>query len=216
MAFCLGYRDGFETIVGTNHFGTFTLTCLLLPLVVAAKGRIVTVSSSLHKRAQFSLDDLMGEKTRFGIGRNQYAPSSSSQAEINQHAEITSPYRYAVSKLLNLYMAYELHYKYSNRGITSVALHPGFVSTNLSRGASSFARKGDVIASFIFGKTVFQGAQTILYACLSDDVKSGGYYGDCKEEKSNPTSYNIEMASSVWEMSVIEITKRLPGFHRPV
>jgi hypothetical protein len=113
-------------------------------------------------------------------------------------------------------MAYEIHYKFKNRDVTSVAVHPGFVATNLGRGGTTFNRLSYNIAATILGKTVFQGAQTTIYAAIADDVKGGKYYGDCKEEKSSPASCNIGTAADVWELSVVEVTKRLPGYERPI
>jgi NAD(P)-dependent dehydrogenase (short-subunit alcohol dehydrogenase family) len=44
--------DGYELQFATNHLGHFLLTQLLMPLLDRAKqGRVVTVSSSAHKRA---------------------------------------------------------------------------------------------------------------------------------------------------------------------
>ena len=41
-------KDGLEQQIGTNHFGHFLLTVLLLPLVLQSRGRIVNVSSAAH------------------------------------------------------------------------------------------------------------------------------------------------------------------------
>ena len=43
-------EDGFESHIGTNHFGHFALTNLLLKkLAASAPSRVVTVSSVMHK-----------------------------------------------------------------------------------------------------------------------------------------------------------------------
>ena len=45
--------DGFELQLATNHFGPFLLTGLLLPrLAASGDGRVVTVSSQMHRAAR--------------------------------------------------------------------------------------------------------------------------------------------------------------------
>lgn len=47
--------DGFESLIGTNHLGHFTLTNLLLPKI---SERVVTISSMMHMLGHISLEDL--------------------------------------------------------------------------------------------------------------------------------------------------------------
>ena len=54
--------DGFELQFGTNHLGHFALTNLLLPRVT---GRVVTVSSSMHRVGRIDFDDLNWERRRY-------------------------------------------------------------------------------------------------------------------------------------------------------
>ncbi len=54
--------DGFELQFGTNHLGHFALTNLLLPHI---SGRVVTVSSSMHKVGRIDFDDLNWERRRY-------------------------------------------------------------------------------------------------------------------------------------------------------
>lgn len=60
-------EDGFETNFGVNHLGHFLLTSLLLDEVKKAKGRIVNVSSDLHKKGKINWDDLNSEKKWNGM-----------------------------------------------------------------------------------------------------------------------------------------------------
>src|SRR6201996_7612408 len=54
--------DGFELQFGTNHLGHFALTNLLLPNIT---GRVVTVSSSMHRAGRIDFDDLNWEHRRY-------------------------------------------------------------------------------------------------------------------------------------------------------
>ena len=51
-------KDDFELQLGTNHLGHFLLTGLLIDLVEAAKGRVVTVSSIAHLPGVINFDDM--------------------------------------------------------------------------------------------------------------------------------------------------------------
>src|SRR5439155_25554940 len=97
--------DGFEAHIGVNHLGHFALTQLLLAHIT---GRVVTVSSDLHKRAKLDVDDLNWERRRFeGV-----------QA-------------YSDSKLANLLFTHELQRRLSASGrpVLSLAAHPGLSAT---------------------------------------------------------------------------------------
>ncbi len=105
-------KDGLESQIGTNHFGHFLLTVLLLPLITS-NGRIINHSSSAHQFAatNFTFNDLLSEKS--------YDPWTA----------------YGNSKSANLLFTYELNKRLSHskddRNIISIAVHPGYTSTNL-------------------------------------------------------------------------------------
>ena len=51
-------QDGFEIQIGTNHFGHFELTRLLVPQLAAAEGaRLVILSSGGHVMGDVDFDD---------------------------------------------------------------------------------------------------------------------------------------------------------------
>ena len=99
--------DGFELQIGTNHLGHFALTNLLLPHIT---GRIVTVTSDLHKIGKINVGDLNWENRK-------YKPLSA----------------YCQSKLANVLFTVELQRRLTSSGsaVRAVAAHPGVAETNL-------------------------------------------------------------------------------------
>ncbi|MEN8719202.1 MAG: oxidoreductase, partial [Oceanococcaceae bacterium] len=98
-------KDGFEMQIGTNHFGHFALTGLLLPQLQAAPAaRVVSVASMAHRwTRRMNLDDPNFQNSRY----NKWDA-------------------YGKSKLANLLFMFELNRKLQAAGapITSVAAHP--------------------------------------------------------------------------------------------
>ncbi len=105
--------DGFELQFGTNHLGHFALTNLLLPRIT---GRVVTVSSALHRSGRIDFEDLNWERRRYRAGA-----------------------AYSQSKLANLLFTAELQRRLQCRGspLLSTAAHPGYAATNLQSHAGN-------------------------------------------------------------------------------
>ena len=107
-------EDGLEMQIGTNHFGHFLLTNLLLPLL--RKGcqgtRVVTVSSLAHTSGKMHWDDI-----NFDKNISSYIPMRA----------------YGQSKLANVLFSNELAIREAENGINSYSLHPGVVATDLWR-----------------------------------------------------------------------------------
>ena len=90
--------------MGTNHFGHFLLTNLLLDkLKASAPSRIVVISSILHRNAgsQMDLNDLSQDNRRYDRYR-----------------------AYGYSKLCNVLMVKELAKQLEGSGVAVNALHP--------------------------------------------------------------------------------------------
>ncbi|MFT3873225.1 MAG: oxidoreductase [Nocardioides sp.] len=108
--------DGFESQLGTNHFGPFLLTGLLLPLLRTAgeaghDARVVTVSSQMHRATRS-------------------APLGDPRVE---HGHYLRWPEYAQSKLANLLFTFELDRRLREADIPvrALAAHPGFAGTHL-------------------------------------------------------------------------------------
>jgi len=184
-------KDGFETQIGTNHFGHFLLTNLLIPrLIEGAPSRVVSVASSAHTFSPIRWDDINWEKgpyTEFGA--------------------------YGQSKTANILFAVELNRRYKDKGVIANSLHPGYIQTELQRHMDEkvMASLGSLTGmaesmKFSFApKTAQQGAATSLYAALSPDVAEGGKFcDDCEISVDPPAqSYALdpEEAKKLWTLS---------------
>jgi NAD(P)-dependent dehydrogenase (short-subunit alcohol dehydrogenase family) len=150
-------ESGFELAFGTNHVGPFLLTDLLLDrLRQSAPARIVTVASKAHYDAPgIDFDDVRRPTGSF-TGRREYA----------------------VSKLANVLHAQELARRLDGSGVSTYALHPGVIASDIWRRVPwpvrpLMTRRMD---------SPEQGARTSLYCATSPEVagESGLYYDDCR------------------------------------
>jgi len=176
--------EGFEMQIGTNHFGHFLLTNLLLPQLkkAAPNARIVNVSSLAHTRGQMQWDDINWEKT----------PYNAIQA-------------YGQSKLANILFTKELARKGEGSGVNAYALHPGVINTELGRHLKDTFGPMVLIwkLAMPFIKTPESGANTTIYCAVDESIAdhNGRYYSDCKEKQTAPQAENIEDAKKLWEVS---------------
>jgi NAD(P)-dependent dehydrogenase (short-subunit alcohol dehydrogenase family) len=157
-------KDGFELQIGTNHLGHFAWTAGLWPLLDASAARVVTVASSAHATAAtVDLDSLTPEGSSRRYRRWQ---------------------SYSESKLANLMFALELDRRAKAAGspVVSVAAHPGYASTNLTKtGPSvnglSLPGIGVHQISRIIGQPASHGAWPLLMAATDPSLTGGEYVG---------------------------------------
>ncbi len=153
--------DGFEMQLGTNHFGHFALTGLLLErLSETGQGRVVTVSSAAHKMGRMHFDDL-----QLSQGYGEWKA-------------------YGQSKLANLLFAFELdrRLRAADRPIKSLAAHPGYSDTNLqSVGPKKSGNKlmGAImkLGNSVMAQDADRGALPSLRAATDPSADGGQYYG---------------------------------------
>jgi dehydrogenase/reductase SDR family protein 13 len=169
-------RDGFDLTYATNHIGPFLLTSLLLPRLRAApQGRIVNVSSVAHTRVK-RLD-------WSGLERRA-APKRSAFPE------------YAVTKLMNVLHAKELARRLAGAPITTYALHPGGVASNIWRAVPQPFQW--LLKQFLVSNE--EGARTPLYCATAPELASvtGRYYDECREAAPNPLADDEALARELW------------------
>ena len=185
--------DGFESQLGTNHYGNFLLQGLLFPLIEKSKGRIVTVGSMGYnlgiKTIQF--DDMNWDKN--------YSPNDV----------------YSQSKLAQIMSVYELQDRLRKVGKTDVkvfACHPGASSTSLIKTSGSLMTR--IVWKIMTLTPLVQSAEKGSYPevmCATEpNLDETGFYGptgrsywtgpvgECKIE---PHAKDKVVAEKLWNLS---------------
>ncbi|VDO41402.1 unnamed protein product [Brugia timori] len=182
-------EDGHEMTWQTNYLGHFLLTELLLPLIKkSSNGRIINVSSSLHKTADSVDVSIVNNKKYFS---KSMPYSRSKLAQVMHVRELTR----------------RLRTKDPGTTVTINAVHPGVCFTELMR-YTVFSRKYilKIISPLLwfFMKTDKDGAQTTLYVALSKNVEaiSGRYFGECKEHTPSPNSLDDTKCNILYNQSL--------------
>lgn len=151
-------EDGFELQFGVNHLGHFLWSGLLSEQVAAANGRIVCVSSSMHKSGH--------KRIRFEDPHwtSDYGPGAA----------------YAQSKLANALFALELNRRAEAQGRVANAYicHPGYASTSLLKEGPGAIVRGLVgIGDTLFAQSAERGAWPTVLCAADQDAVAGVYYG---------------------------------------
>lgn len=170
-------KQGFELMFGVNHLGHFVLTNALLGcLEASAPARVVTVSSDSHYAARGIDWDALRRPERGLTGLGGYA----------------------VSKLCNVLFSAELGRRTAGTGVTTYALHPGVVASDIWR------RVPWPVRPLILRRmlTVEQGAETSLYCATSPSVASdsGLFYDKCAEREPSQVA-TPALAAELWRRS---------------
>jgi NAD(P)-dependent dehydrogenase (short-subunit alcohol dehydrogenase family) len=184
-------RDGFESHIGTNHFGPFALTGLLLDRLKATPGaRVIGMSSMAHRLTPgMDFDDL------------HFAHKGYKEMDA-----------YGKSKLATLLFIFELDRRLKKAGlpIVAAAAHPGWSNTNPDRG-NVFMR----ITNAIFAQPAAMGALPALYAATAPDVIGGDYFGPggIKELRGYPAkaSYRPEARDPAHMTRLWELSEQVTG-----
>lgn len=185
--------DGFESQMGTNHFGNFTLQALLYPRIEASKGRIVTVGSMGYnlgiKTIQF--DDMNWDKS--------YHPNGV----------------YSQSKLAQIMTTYELQDRLKKAGKTDVktyACHPGASATSLIKTSGGLMTRfaWQIMKLTPMVQSAEKGAYPELMCATEPELDQAGFYGptgrnywtgpvgECKLE---PHAKDKEVMEKLWDIS---------------
>jgi len=173
-------QDGIEMQFAVNHLGHFLLTNLLLEILIHSPGwRIINVSSNAHYGGSINFADINFEKRYFGWKV------------------------YCQSKLANVLFTYELARRIGKKSVIVNCLHPGVVRTRFADKHVSLLYKIGWNFQKPFMSSVDEGAQTSIYLASSDEAAqvNGQYFVNCKPVASSELSYDVQLASKLWNVS---------------
>jgi retinol dehydrogenase-12 len=169
--------DGFEVTFGVNHLGHFALTTALLDrLIASAPARVVTVSSDAHYDAKGIDFTALRRRAR----------------------SITGLHAYAVSKLCNVLFTQELARRLDGQQVTTYALHPGVVASDIWRRVPAPVRP--LLTRRML--SVEDGAQTSLHCATDPEVagQTGLFYDKCALRQASDVA-TPELGRILWERS---------------
>ena len=171
-------KEGFELAFGVNYFGHYVLTRRLECALIRSKNaRVVNVSSKVHS---------IVKKLDFASLRKP----TKSLSGINE---------YAVSKLANILFTSELHRRYASLGVSSFAVHPGLVDTEIWRTLPFFLRPILKLKGLL---TPEEGARNVLQCAFVDaSTHSGEYFSKCTPCSPSALAIDQELAIKLWEQS---------------
>lgn len=169
-------KDGFELAFGVNHLGHVAFTRPLLPLLDAARGRVVVVSSGNHKKAKSIPWSALRRPT----------------------ASTTGLAEYGVSKLANVLFAAELRRRHPSLGV--VSLNPGRIASDIWRSVPGFARP--LVVAALCMRPVAFGGDTIVHAVDVPLGEGAPLYFDKKvATPENPLALDTALAARMWDYS---------------
>lgn len=174
-------KHGYELQFFTNHIGHFILVTRLLDRL-AADGRVVMLSSDMHKAAPkvgIELDNLDGARG-YGAWR-----------------------AYGQSKLANILFAKQLARRFAGTQRTANAVHPGVIATNLIRHMNPLASVAYATFGPLFLKSIPQGAATEVFVATHPSLAgvSGEYFADCNVAKPRGDANDDALAAKLWDES---------------
>ncbi|MEM7482987.1 MAG: SDR family NAD(P)-dependent oxidoreductase [Acidobacteriota bacterium] len=187
--------EGWESQFATNHLGHFLLTNLLAPALKASgSARVINLSSGGHWFSPVDLEDPNYE-------RRPYEPLAA----------------YGQSKTANIWFSLELGRRWKEHGVSSFAVHPGGIQTELDRNLDPSIQGTMEQMQKDYGhlyKTIPQGAATSCWAATSASLngKTGLYLEDCRISKPAesddigqggyvPHAYDEKGAVGLWDLS---------------
>ncbi|WP_299083051.1 SDR family oxidoreductase [uncultured Ruegeria sp.] len=184
--------DGFESQLGTNHYGHFMLCGMLFDRIEASKGRIVVVASLGYN---------------LGIKTIQFD-------DMNWDKNYSANPVYSQSKLAQMMFAYELQDRLegTGKGVQVYVCHPGASATSLISTSGGVLTR---MAWWLMSKTPLvqtaeKGAYPEIMCATEDGLEQRALYGPTGLMQTggpvgkgtlNPHAYDKTVMAKLWNVS---------------
>lgn len=185
-------KDGFESQLGTNHYGHFVLCGMLFDRLEQSKGRIVVVASLGYK---------------LGIRSIQFD-------DINWDKNYSANPVYSQSKLAQMMFAYELQdkVKAANKNVSIYVCHPGASATSLISTSGGLLTRAVwwVMSKTPMVQSAERGAYPEVMCATADGLAQRAFYGPTGrletggpvgEGKLESYAYDKAVMSKLWTVS---------------
>ena len=188
-------KDGFESQLGTNHYGHFVLCGMLFDRIEKSRGRIVVVASQGYK---------MGLKTiKFH--------------DMNWDKDYSANFAYSQSKLAQMMFAYELQDRLAASGKDAgvYVCHPGSSATSLISTSGGFLTRMVwwLMTKTPMVQTARQGAYPEVMCATETGLKQRALYGPTGRMEFvgpvgkgmlEPHAYDKPVMVKLWERSEVD------------
>jgi retinol dehydrogenase-12 len=168
--------EGLEMTFALDLLSPFLLTTLLLsPLEAGAPSRVINVCSRAHRWGRIDLMDVEGKRRYRGFAA------------------------YCAAKLGLVMLTYDLAERLRHTGVCVNAVNPGFVATGWGQNNSGLAGATIAFGGKLFGRTVEEGADPLVYLATSADVEglTGRYFFDHKTVPSSRSSHDARTSAAL-------------------
>ncbi|MEO9460661.1 MAG: SDR family oxidoreductase [Lentilitoribacter sp.] len=185
-------KDGFESQLGTNHYGHFVLCGMLFDRLEQSKGRIVVVASLGYK---------------LGIRSIQFD-------DINWDKNYSANPVYSQSKLAQMMFAYELQdkVKAANKNVSVYVCHPGASATSLISTSGGLLTRAVwwVMSKTPMVQSAERGAYPEVMCASAEGLAQRAFYGPTGrmetggpvgEGKLESYAYDKAVMSKLWTVS---------------
>lgn len=178
--------DGLDETFAVNHLGHFLLTTQLITLLPKEQGKVINVSSTIHKMGKVNPSD-------FGLMKST-----------------SSIVSYANAKLYNILFSKGLRDRFADRTLQSYALHPGAVNSSFGSSAGTI-EKAIMSVSKIFFISSKKGAETTLFLANTpvNRLANGGYYDKKKLSSVSSKANDMDLVEKMWKYSESELERIL-------
>lgn len=172
--------EGIETVFATNHLSYFYMTHLLYPaLRNAGHARVVNVASNAHSYGKINIEDPGYAKKYHGLKSN------------------------GQSKLANLYFTFELHHQKPDDHISTFAVSPGLVKTDIGLKNTNWLHAFAWKIRRRKGQSPVEGARTSVFCATDPSIydQSGIFWESCKPKEVFKSAQDPELGRQLWKLS---------------